>query len=161
MTAQHLRDLEPDRRYATLVTVILETKATIIDQIVDLHDRLIGALFNRAKRAHAEQFQQSARAINEKLRLYWRSGEALLEAKRNCSDPFHAIEIVIPWDTFAQSVTEAQQLSQAEDFDFLRRIVDGYSQISAQRRARWLRAKTVARSRFHGRLFASRSKIVE
>ena len=79
MTAQHLRDLEPDRRYATLVAVILETKATIIDQIVDLHDRLIGALFNRAKRAHAEQFQQSARAINEKLRLYWRSGEALLE----------------------------------------------------------------------------------
>jgi hypothetical protein len=63
------------------------------------------------------------------LRLYWRIGEALLEAKRNGSDPFHAIEIVIPWDTFAQSVTEAQQLSQAEDFDFLHRIVDGYSQI--------------------------------
>jgi TnpA family transposase len=129
MTAQHLRDLEPDRRYATLVAVMLETKATIIDQIVDLHDRMIGALFNRAKRAHAEQFQQSARAINEKLRLYWRIGEALLEAKRNGSDPFHAIEIVIPWDTFAQSVTEAQQLSQAEDFDFLHRIVDGYPQI--------------------------------
>ena len=71
---------------------MLETKATIIDQIVDLHDRMIGALFNRAKRAHAEQFQQSARAINEKLRLYWRIGEALLEAKRNGSDPFHAIE---------------------------------------------------------------------
>jgi hypothetical protein len=129
MTAQHLRDLEPDRRYATLVAVMLETKATIIDQIVDLHDRMIGALFNRAKRAHAEQFQQSARAINEKLRLYWRIGEALLEAKRNGSDPFHAIEIVIPWDTFAQSVTEAQELSQAEGFDFLHRIVDGYSQI--------------------------------
>jgi hypothetical protein len=29
MTAQHLRDLEPDRRYATLVAVMLETKATI------------------------------------------------------------------------------------------------------------------------------------
>jgi len=57
MTAQHLRDLEPDRRYATLVAVLIETKATIIDQIVDLHDRMIGALFNRAKRAHAEQFQ--------------------------------------------------------------------------------------------------------
>jgi hypothetical protein len=43
----------------------------------------------------------------------------------NGSDPFHAIEIVIPWDTFTQGVTEAQQLSQAEDFDFLHRIVDG------------------------------------
>jgi Domain of unknown function (DUF4158) len=49
VTAQHLRDLEPDRRYATLVVVILETKATIIDQIVDLHDRMIGTLFNRTE----------------------------------------------------------------------------------------------------------------
>jgi TnpA family transposase len=129
MTAQHLRDLEAERRYATLVAVMMETKATIIDQIVDLHDRMIGGLFNRAKRVHEEQFQQSARAINEKVRLYWRIGEALLDARRNGSDPFHAIEILIPWDTFAQSVTEAQKLSQAEDFDFLHRIVDGYSQI--------------------------------
>jgi DNA invertase Pin-like site-specific DNA recombinase len=31
MTAQHLRDLETTRRYATLVAVVLEAKATIID----------------------------------------------------------------------------------------------------------------------------------
>jgi hypothetical protein len=31
------------------------------------------------------------------------------------------IESFIPWDTFAQSVAEAQQLSQAEDLDFLLR----------------------------------------
>ncbi len=30
MTAQHLRDLEPDRRYATLVAVILDTRATLM-----------------------------------------------------------------------------------------------------------------------------------
>ena len=30
-------------------------------------------------------------------------------------------ESFIPWDTFAQSVTEAQQLSLAEDLDFLQR----------------------------------------
>jgi Domain of unknown function (DUF4158) len=59
MTAQHLRDFEPTRRHATLMAVLLEARATIIDEIVDLHDRMIGVLFNRAKRAHAEQFQQS------------------------------------------------------------------------------------------------------
>jgi hypothetical protein len=31
--AQHLRDLEPDRRYATLIAVILDTGATPIDEI--------------------------------------------------------------------------------------------------------------------------------
>jgi hypothetical protein len=54
---------------------------------------------------------------------------------------------VIPWDTFAQSVTEAQQLSQAEDFDFLHRIVDGYSQIR-----RYGPAFLEATSRVAGRL---------
>jgi TnpA family transposase len=129
MTAQHLRDLEPTRRYATLVAVVLEARATVIDEIVDLHDRIIGALFNRAKRSHEQQFQQSGKAINEKVRLYWRIGQALLEAKQAGTDPFAAIESVISWDAFTQSVTEAQRLSQPEDFDYLHRIGDRYSQI--------------------------------
>jgi hypothetical protein len=44
--------------------------------------RNLGALFNRAKRSHEQQFQQSGKAINEKGRLYWRIGHALLEAKQ-------------------------------------------------------------------------------
>ena len=37
MTSQHLRDLEPNRRHATLVAVVLDTQATLIDEIIDLH----------------------------------------------------------------------------------------------------------------------------
>jgi len=129
MTAQHLRDLEPKRRYATLVAVVLEARATVIDEIVDLHDRIIGSLFNRAKRSHEQQFQQSGKAINEKVRLYWRIGQALLAAKKAGSDPFAAIESVLPWDAFTESVTEAEKLSQPEDFDYLERIGDHYTQI--------------------------------
>ena len=36
MTAQHLRDLETTRRYATLLAVLLEAKAILIDQALDL-----------------------------------------------------------------------------------------------------------------------------
>ena len=50
MTAQHLRDLEPARRYATLVAVILDTRATLIDEIIDRHDRFMASLFSKAKR---------------------------------------------------------------------------------------------------------------
>ena len=129
MTAQHLRDLDPTRQYATLVAVVLEAKATVIDEIVDLHDRFIGGLFNRAKRSHEQQFQQSGKSINEKVRLYWRIGHALLEAKQSGADPFAAIESVLPWDAFTQSVTEAEKLSQPEDFDYLHRIGDRYTQL--------------------------------
>lgn len=129
MTAQDLSKFETNRRYATLTALLLETQATIIDEIIELHDHMIGRLFNRAKRNHEQQFQQSGKSINEKVRLFWRIGHALLEAKRAGSDPFAAIEIIIPWDAFTQSVTEAQKLAQSEDFDYLHRIGDGYSQI--------------------------------
>jgi hypothetical protein len=63
------------------------------------------------------------------VRLYWKVGHALLQAKQSGTDPFAAIESIIPWDAFTQSVTEAQTLTQSEDFDYLHRIGDGDTQI--------------------------------
>jgi hypothetical protein len=60
-------------------------------------------------------------------RLYGRAGQALIEAKRLGADPFAAIESVLPWDAFASSVSEAQNLAQPEDFDFLYRIGESYA----------------------------------
>ena len=102
---------------------------TVIDEIVELHDRIIGALFNRAKRSHEQQFQQSGKAINEKVRLYWRIGDALLEAKRTGIDPFAAIESIIHGMPLLRSVTEAKELAQPENFDYLHRIGDRYAQV--------------------------------
>lgn len=129
MTAQHLRDLEPTRRYATLAALLLDTRATLIDEIIDLHDRYMGSVFNKAKRNHADRFQQSGKAINDKVRLYSRIGRALLDAKQSGDDPFTAIEAVIPWDMLNQSITEAEQLAQPENFDFLSLIGDDFNQL--------------------------------
>ncbi|MGO9776240.1 MAG: Tn3 family transposase [Terracidiphilus sp.] len=129
MTAQHLRDLEPDRRYATLVATILDTRSTQIDEIIDLHDRFMGTRFSKAKRKHSDRFQESGKAINDKVRLYSRIGRALLEAKQSGGDPFAAIEAIIPWDVFSKSITEAETLAQPEDFDFLSMVGDGFNQL--------------------------------
>ena len=129
MTAQHLRDLEPTRRYATLVAVLLDSRATLIDEIIDLHDRFMGTLFSRAKRTHADRFQQSGKAINDKVRLYSRIGRALLDAKQSGGDPFAAIEAIIPWEVFSESITEAETLAQPENFDFLSLVGDGFTQL--------------------------------
>ena len=61
------------------------------------------------------------------MRPYGRIRQALLEAKESGGDPFAAIESVISWDTFAESVSEAQKLAQPEDFDFLHHIGEGYA----------------------------------
>ena len=127
MTPADLAKFEPQRRYATLVALAIEGMATVTDEIIDLHDRIIGKLFNAAKNKHQQQFQASGKAINDKVRLYGRIGQALIEAKQSGGDPFAAIESVMSWDAFAASVTEAQKLAQPEDFDFLHRIGESYA----------------------------------
>ena len=127
MTSADLARFETQRRYATLVALAIEGIATVTDEIIDLHDRIIGRLFNAARNKHLNQFQASGKAINDKVRLYGRIGQALLEAKQSGRDPFAAIEAVIPWDAFTASVTEAQKIAQPEDFDFLRRIGESYA----------------------------------
>jgi TnpA family transposase len=127
MRAFDLAKFEPQRRYATLVALAVEGTATVIDEIIDLHDRIIGKLFNAAKHKHQKQFQASGKAINDKVRLYGRIGLALIEAKKTGADPFAAIESVLPWEDFTESVSEAQVLAQPESFDFLHRMGDGYA----------------------------------
>ncbi|MBC8406371.1 MAG: Tn3 family transposase [Planctomycetes bacterium] len=127
MTPANLAKFEPQRRNATLVALAIEGMATVTDEIIDLHDRIIGKLFNAAKNKHQKQFQASGKAINDKVRLYGRIGQALLEVKQSGGDPFAAIEAVISWDAFITSVTEAQKLAQPPDFDFLHRISENYT----------------------------------
>ncbi len=119
MTTQHLRDLEATRRYATLVAVVLDTKATLIDELIDLHDRFFRSIVSKAKRKHAEQFENSGDSLTDKVRLYTKVGRALLTAKEEESDPFAAIESVIDWEVFAKSILEAEQLTEGKSFDYL------------------------------------------
>ena len=118
-TAQHLARFDTSRRYGTLVPILLEASSTLTDEILDLHDRFVGSIFNKARRRRDEVFQSSGKAINEKVRLYARIDQALLAAKEHGADPFAAIEKIVSWVDFARTVSEAEQLAQPEDFDFL------------------------------------------
>ena len=95
-TTQHLGRFDDQRRYGSLVAVLLETMATVTAEILDLHDRFIGSLFNKAERKHDDAFQASGKAINERVRLCARIGQVLLAAKRDGDDPFAAIEQILP-----------------------------------------------------------------
>jgi len=127
MTPSDLAKFEQQRRHATLAAQVLERRATVTDEVIDLHDRIIGRIFNAAKNRHHQQFQAAGKAINEKVRLYAMIGQALLEAREAGTDAFAAIEGLMSWEAFRVSVAEAQKLAQPDDFDFLPRVADGYA----------------------------------
>ena len=127
MTPADLAKFEPTHRLATLVALALEGTAIVLDELRDLHDRLIGKVFNAAKNRHQQQFQASGKAINQQVRLFGHIGQALLTARTTGTDPFAAIESVLPWAEFTASVGEAQQLALPADFDFLPRVGEHYA----------------------------------
>ncbi len=120
---------EPKRRLATVVAMVLEARATLIDQSIELHEQIIGSVFNRAKRVQEHQWQQESRAVNQKVRLFAQIGERLLQARDEGSDAFAAIEQVVSWEEFRQSIGEACALSRPAEFDTLPGIIDSYAPI--------------------------------
>ncbi len=56
-----LKEYSQSRRYATLVAIVLEALATLTDEALDLHDRLIGRSFAKSKYKHGRQFVEAAR----------------------------------------------------------------------------------------------------
>jgi pimeloyl-ACP methyl ester carboxylesterase len=87
---QHLADLEPLRRYATLTALVLELTSTLTDEALNMFEQLIGSMFKKTERAHADEFHKSGKAINEKVRLNAEIGDALIEARDAGGDPFAA-----------------------------------------------------------------------
>jgi len=124
-----LQEYETERRHATLVAILIDTAATLTDEILNLHDRLIGSFFTRAKNKYSTHFAADGKALNDKVRLYARVGSALVAAKDAGLDPFKAIEEVLPWDDFARSVQEAEKLARDEEFDSLALLVDHFGQL--------------------------------
>lgn len=128
MTATDLAKFETCRRYATMVALVVEAIATVTDEIIDLHDRVIVRLMAVAKAKHQEQFHRSGKAVNDGLKLFGEVGRALVDAKRDGTDPFAAIEAIISWDAFSDSVSEAEGLAQPT-FDHLRLLGDTYATV--------------------------------
>jgi hypothetical protein len=129
MTPQDLSRLETDRRYATLAAMALERMATITDEIIDLHDRILIKIFRTAKNQHQQRFQKQGMEIKEKVQLYSKIGHALLNAKESGADPYAAIESVIPWEEFAQSILETDQLGQPKSFDHFYLVSEKFSML--------------------------------
>jgi TnpA family transposase len=124
-----LKEYEPDRRHGTLVALMIETAATLTDEILDLHDRLIGSFFTKSKSKYERAFAEQGKAINDKVRLYAKVGAALVAAREQGRDAFAAIEAIVSWETFSTSVREAEQLARDEDFNALSLITEHYPQL--------------------------------
>lgn len=104
MPASEIQKFESNRRYATIIAILFDARASIIDEIIELNDKILGSIFNKAKQRHNTEFQSAGKSINDKLNMYSKIGQALITAKKNNENPFQAIEAIISWDEFTQII---------------------------------------------------------
>ncbi|MEO8283508.1 MAG: Tn3 family transposase [Pseudarthrobacter sp.] len=119
MTAADLAKFEPARRYATLFAMATESMATVTDEIIDLHDRIIGRLIRTAQNKQNQATLASRSTVTAMMRLHSRLGDALFAAKENGEDPFAAIETAIGWESLAESIAQAKELTKPAFEDHL------------------------------------------
>lgn len=124
MSSRDLARFTDVRRYASLVCIISEARSILTDEVIDLHERILSSLFSRAKRTQAERLQQTGKLIQSKLKQYVTVGQALLNARESGEDPWAAIEDVLPWQEFINSVEETRFLSRKDNFDPLHLITE-------------------------------------
>ncbi|EZA70098.1 transposase [Escherichia coli O25:NM str. E2539C1] len=107
--------------------VLEDARATLTDEIIELHERILNSLFNKAKKTQAERLQQTGRLIQLKLKQYIDIGQALSEAHDSGEDPWLAIEKILPWPEFIASLEETRHLARKNNFDPLHIITEKYS----------------------------------
>lgn len=126
---QALARFEPLRRYATLAAYLLDLSARLTDTTLEMHDHLIGRLFARGRKAHLAQFEQRGKDINRTVRLYATVGKTLIQARADGRDPYTALEEILPWRDYVESVDEAAEQARPDNFDYLDLLDDAYDQI--------------------------------
>ena len=112
MTVADLARFEPTRRHATLFAMAVESMATVTDEIIDLHDRIIGRLIRTAQNKQNQHTLASRSTVAAMMRLHSKLGDTLFEAKENGEDPFAAIEAAIGWESLAESIAQAKELTR-------------------------------------------------
>jgi TnpA family transposase len=129
MTPQNLSTLGAGRRRATLVAYLLERSASLTDEALEMHDRMVGEAMAGAKRTRDENLKGRGKQVNEKVGLYAGVGRAIIAAREGGLDPYALLEEFVSWERFVESVAEAEDLAVPEAFDFLEHLKDHHRRL--------------------------------
>ena len=114
-TNQVLQRMIETRRYPVLLAFLRQSLIDIIDELLDIFDRCLWDTYTRAKRENKEQRLKVAKTTNEKLILFQKIGEIVLDS--DIPDPRlrDAIYTVIPEEELREEISECNQLIRPKD----------------------------------------------
>ncbi len=121
------RRFKDPKKYAMLVAYLLDLSQDLIDHAFEIHDKQIANLQKKGKKTRDELQKKNGKSINEKVFHFASLGDALIKARNEGTDPYKALEMVMPWENIVASVEEAKNLSRPVDYDYLDLLENSFS----------------------------------
>lgn len=106
---------------------MLEQK--LVDMAVEIHDKLINTYLSKGRKLQDKMQQENGKSINEKVHLFINIGAALIRSREEGTDPFAAIENIMPWEKMVEYIEDAKILVRPQGYDYLDLIDKWYSQL--------------------------------
>ena len=124
-----LRKLQPERRFAILGASVAVWHARLADAIIETNDRILGRIWNEAKRQRDTMISENRRSASETLRGLAAIGADLIRARGSGENVADAIESGIGWQTLESLVGDAWRLTKNLDADPLDHIALGHARL--------------------------------
>jgi TnpA family transposase len=119
-TPQHLSGLQDNGECLAILIAFLHNKtAALTDQALRMHDELVRNMFNSSEKQQQRKLRKDAKQVNRIVYLHGKIGQSIIQARTSGMDSYAAIEQVIAWSEYAQSVEDAGTLSQGENLETL------------------------------------------
>ena len=128
LSASHLGDFEPGRRRATLMAYLFDLSETLIDAVLDMHDRVMVGLLRDGEREAAEAFAEQGQPLVKQFGTFKSVCAAVIAAREKGADPYQAIEAVVNWQQLVETVRE-REVVRAEQLDPLHHALRGYTKV--------------------------------
>jgi hypothetical protein len=120
---------DASRRLATLVLFAREMEVALTDAALAMFDKMLGAVFRRADRAHKDNIVDRAKTLDASARALLGMARAMLVAKEKGEDQVAAVEHALRWERLKTLVAETEAAVVGARPDNLGEIVERYASV--------------------------------
>lgn len=126
-SADRLRQLRPEPRYAVLACFLWQVYRDTIDHMVDMHDKLMTGLYKRAQEDIDEELRKRRQVIRSALATYRTVGNTVLDSSIDDSDLRRVLFNQVDPERLARQMDAVERLLTGRHSHVLNLVVDRFS----------------------------------
>lgn len=115
-----------EERYALLVAHLTDLYRSLLDDSVDMFDRILSELMRKGQTLQRQQIQEQARSLHENLHTLADAADAFLLAWVEDLDPFETVFRVVDRDELAATVDQVRNTARPRNLNYLDLIETRY-----------------------------------